>query len=68
MRRYRRAGRSSTSLGNPSPVGAGEGISHGGKEEGVHGEAGKPGEERVLRNKDIGKWLNCDMALPLEHE
>lgn len=32
------------------------------------GEAGKPREERVSRNKDIGKWLNCSVAIPLEHE
>lgn len=31
-------------------------------------EAGKPREERVSRNKDIGKWLNCSVAIPLEHE
>lgn len=43
------------SLGSPSPVGAGEGITHGGKEEGMNGEPGKPGEERDLSNKDIGK-------------
>lgn len=34
----------------------------------MDGEAGKPGEERVLRNKDIGRWLNCDMAIPLDHD
>ena len=32
------------------------------------GEAGKPREDRVSRNKDIGKWLNCSVAIPLEHE
>lgn len=47
------------SLGNLSPAGEGEGTAHGGEEEGMDtelgGESQKPQEERVSRDRDIGK-------------